>query len=435
MAPHVSQRQLADDSDAKSLKRIVALTDAVYAFSMTLLASHLDVPNGLHSGNQVNHYLFNLIPDIAVYALGFLVMGFFWYLNNRAFETIVEVDSWFIWLNILHLMTVAFMPFPTAVLGQYFLAQVPEAIALYSFSLGLLSFTFSLLYMYAAYKHRLINKKVSEATLRYQRWRGVTSWVPLFIASAAAFVSVLAAHLAWTSIVLLRIAVVKLLRPKTPSCRQRKGHAPKESSAEATYDFDRLIALSDNVYGFALTLLVIQMVVPVTVPASQLAKAIENLAPLLFSFALSFIVIGALWILHRHIFNALEKASGAFVGWNIMHLAGIAFLPFPTEMMGDYARYRTPVMLYAGVVAYVLIVQLLAIQSAHRSGLFGPQATPAFIWHAKLSHAFAAGVFLLSIPLAMTSISWTPYSWALTWPLGLVADKMADKKFAGQIAA
>jgi uncharacterized membrane protein len=111
--------------DTLSPGRIEALCDGVFAIAMTILVLELTIPNfiGTAGSHGSASSFLEIIPELYVYALGFVVLGIYWILHHFMFHFIERSDGVLIWLNILFLMSAALVPFSTAVL------RVNEALA------------------------------------------------------------------------------------------------------------------------------------------------------------------------------------------------------------------------------------------------------------------------------------------------------------------
>jgi Predicted integral membrane protein len=109
--------------------RLETLTDGIFAIAMTLLVLSLEVPTLPANPTTIviNNYIFNtLLPQIGIYIISFAILGSFW-LNHYIFYGIKHVDNSLQWINILWLMSIAIVPFSTALMsnyGQYQFAQI-----------------------------------------------------------------------------------------------------------------------------------------------------------------------------------------------------------------------------------------------------------------------------------------------------------------------
>jgi uncharacterized membrane protein len=110
--------------------------------------------------------------------VSFVVIARFWWIHRLTFRLIARDDGALVWLNLVLLMFVAFLPFPTAVLGQHF--GSPAAAVLYATSVTLASLASCATWWYASGKGRLLRPEVGRAQVRGLRARAVSA--PSFFA-------------------------------------------------------------------------------------------------------------------------------------------------------------------------------------------------------------------------------------------------------------
>jgi uncharacterized membrane protein len=119
----------------------------------------------------------------------------------------------------------------------------------------------------------------------------------------------------------------------------------------------RLEAFSDGVFAIALTLLVLDIKIPAsTAPETtgDLWRALGRLAPTLFAFLLSFVIVLITWVNHHNGMRLVNKSSHAFLYANGLLLLTVVFIPFPTALLGEYVltdRAAPAVVLYSAVCA------------------------------------------------------------------------------------
>jgi uncharacterized membrane protein len=107
--------------DEPSVQRMVQFSDGVFTVALTLLVIDIAVPtlpNGAPAAALVAQ-LSSQVPNILAFALTFWVVGAFWLTHHRHFLFIRHYDQSLLVLNLVLLMTVCFIPWPTAVLGHY----------------------------------------------------------------------------------------------------------------------------------------------------------------------------------------------------------------------------------------------------------------------------------------------------------------------------
>jgi uncharacterized membrane protein len=125
----------------------------------------------------------------------------------------------------------------------------------------------------------------------------------------------------------------------------------------------RMEAFSDGVFAIAITLLVLEIAVPV-VAGADLLRGVEDEWPSYLAYFVSFSTIGAVWLMHSLITEFLDHADQVFLRLNLLLLLVVAFLPFPTSLvarsLGDPEHERVAATMYgvnfllASVLLYVL---------------------------------------------------------------------------------
>jgi len=94
---------------------------------------------------------------------------------------------------------------------------------------------------------------------------------------------------------------------------------------------------SDGVIAIAITLLVLEINVPHT-KQGDLLDALAKQWPSYVAFILSFVTIGIMWVSHHSMFERIGFVDRKLLFINLLLLMGIAFLPFPTELVATYVR-------------------------------------------------------------------------------------------------
>ncbi len=174
-------------------------------------------------------------------------------------------------------------------------------------------------------------------------------------------------------------------------------------------EFSRIVAFSDGVFAIAITLLVLGLGVPRQLHGESLAEALWAQRQSLFAFALSFAVIGRFWVIHHRFFGDVVGFDGRLLGLNLFYLAWVVLIPFSSEVLGDHGGETAAVVLYAANLAGVTLVGLLMSTDAERAGL--AQMEPAVARVRRRRAAFAALIFLASIPIALIDPNLAPYMW------------------------
>lgn len=98
--------------------RLEAFSDGVLAIAITLLVLEIRVPD-VPKGSTLAHELLHLWPKYAVFIVSFVTIGIMWINHHALFQGVEGVDRGLLFLNLLLLLSISFVPFPTAVLGDY----------------------------------------------------------------------------------------------------------------------------------------------------------------------------------------------------------------------------------------------------------------------------------------------------------------------------
>jgi uncharacterized membrane protein len=143
----------------KETTRIEAFSDGIFAFAVTLLVLELKVPHGLPDGPSVVRALLAEWPSYFGYLTSFLTIGIMWMNHHRMFNLIRKSDSGLMIVNLVFLLGITFVPFPTSVLAEYFDTPACRvAAAFYSGTYVVMALMFNLLWRYAARGGHLFGK-------------------------------------------------------------------------------------------------------------------------------------------------------------------------------------------------------------------------------------------------------------------------------------
>jgi uncharacterized membrane protein len=179
-------------------------------------------------------------------------------------------------------------------------------------------------------------------------------------------------------------------------------------------EFDRVAFFSDAVFAIAMTLLVVGIGIP-HVRDAKVAHAISEKYNEIFGFFLSFLVIGLYWLAHHRFFSKLAAVDVRFMKINLVYLAAIAFVPFPTALVGIYgSNEAVVVVLYAVTLAIASVIEACLFWHAQRAGLLRKRLDDGPFRNYMLASLAPAVVFLLSVPVA---VWYDPGTGVLMWVL------------------
>jgi uncharacterized membrane protein len=199
--------------------RIEAFSDGVFAIAITLLIIEIGVPHleDEPPGTTLPQALVGLWPSFLAYVISFLQIGVIWANHHNRFRFIERSDHGLLFLNILFLMCVAFIPFPTALLAEYVEgtgAERETAGIIYAGTLAVTAVFFTLLWLYAA-ANRLVDRNLDPSLARALTRRYLLGTVAYLLVLLLTFVNVAA------SLILIVILALLFVLPE-PGDRARE---------------------------------------------------------------------------------------------------------------------------------------------------------------------------------------------------------------------
>jgi len=202
-----------------------------------------------------------------------------------------------------------------------------------------------------------------------------------------------------------------------------------------TPEFARAGALSDGIFAVAMTLLVAGIGIP-NVADDQLASEIWDHWDDIFAFGLSFIVIGYYWLAHHAYFGVLRFVDEGMLRINLVYLGTIAFLPFPTALIGRYGEDAPiAVVLYAASLAAASLLEAASLRRARQVRAIVPPMSDAVYRHALRAAVTPGVVFLLSIPVAWIDSRLSMLCWLSIFAIEQVLERRRPPEFADWLAA
>jgi len=150
--------------------RLEAFADAVFAIAITLLIIEIRLPahDEVVRLGGLGTALLHLWPSYLGYIISFVVIGIMWANHHNLMKLIGGVDHGFITLNLLLLMCVAFIPFPTAVMAEHLTDEHERSVAV-AFYCGCFTVTavfYFLMWWHAARNRRLIHSHVPDEAVK-----------------------------------------------------------------------------------------------------------------------------------------------------------------------------------------------------------------------------------------------------------------------------
>ena len=194
--------------------RIEALTDGIFAVTMTLLVLDLKFEDRVSGeAGKIVHDLLALLPYIDDYVISFVVLGVFWLAHLRLIRRVREVDATFTWLNLVFLLFTTFVPPLTSWVGHR--SEQPPAAIVYGVNLILILSTETLMWRRAC--RHLANDTVTDpaALWRSVRGRFVAAVIIIVAGIVAALIEIqYATNVGYASYVYLLLIGAGLVRTR-----------------------------------------------------------------------------------------------------------------------------------------------------------------------------------------------------------------------------
>ena len=202
------------------LQRAIYFSDAVFAIAITLLVLDIKLPEVSEEQlrTELPSLVLGLTPEFLSFVVTFLVIGFYWLAHHRMFHYINRYDGRLLWINILFLMSVAFLPFPTSVLSnesttldfdeaslsvQVLLFAYGSsgseqfAVAFYAGSVAVTGLLLSWLWWYATSGHHLVVDYLAPRLVSFFLLRALVPSLIFVLSIGISLISADAATLSW----------------------------------------------------------------------------------------------------------------------------------------------------------------------------------------------------------------------------------------------
>jgi uncharacterized membrane protein len=184
---------------------------------------------------------------------------------------------------------------------------------------------------------------------------------------------------------------------------------------------NRLEAFSDGVIAIIITIMVLELRVPI----GSTLPVLRPLIPVFFSYLLSFVFIGIYWNNHHHLLQVVEHVNGRVLWANLHLLFWLSLTPFVTAWMGENHFAALPVALYgvvqlcAGIAYFILTRVLLSIHT--------PDSVLATALGEDFKGKISLVIYLVAIPLALVR-SWLACAlYVLVAVMWLVPDRRIER--------
>jgi uncharacterized membrane protein len=198
---------------------------------------------------------------------------------------------------------------------------------------------------------------------------------------------------------------------------------PRYERQSPALEFERVANFSDAVFAIAMTLLVVGIGIP-SVATRNFEHALDDKIPEIISFFVSFVVIGFYWLAHHRFFSQLAALEQGLIMLNLVYLAAIAFMPFPTALVGKYENFAITVIIYAITLAAASFLDAAMYARAQHQHLFRRPVPTDVFRYGMVASLVPVVAFLVSIPIAFVDPTLALVSWLIVWPAEAIVDRL-----------
>jgi uncharacterized membrane protein len=206
-----------------------------------------------------------------------------------------------------------------------------------------------------------------------------------------------------------------------------------DSEDEDIPGIDRLLALTDGVVAIALTLLVLQLQVPVTPiltkspdSAGALWHALNPDGSELTSYLVSFLVIAQFWMVHHRVLRGMRGHSEGLAWRNFGFLLALTLMPFTSDLIGRYGTNPLAITLFGlNLVAISLSTQWIYLYAVSHNLVLDAARSAEDERTARVRVVLVIGIVAASIALAWTFPELAKFTWLLFLFVPVIAIRLS----------
>ena len=334
-------------------ERLQAFSDAVFAIVATIMVIPLKL--NLKEGDIPPDYilqdhLYSMYPRYLVYLFSFVLVVDTWYSHSRIFSIVEQVDDVIMWLNLLSLLFISFLPYGTGLIS-HFQASRPEgfemAVAICSTVIILTGLTMVVMLLYAFRRQALLHPEVTDNTDIRSLKVGLLitlSVNPLLALGALVFsffhkeetqvISLVFFYCMGLGSVMVRSAIHFYHR-----CKRYRLPDFATTIFRTVASKSRTEAFSDGLFSIVATLIVLDFTtqIPTTDTiksdhSGSLRNYLNRRRFTYLSYVASFCVVGLLWFVQYGMFHFLKKITPTLSFVNTLTLCLVGGIPFVSSV-------------------------------------------------------------------------------------------------------
>jgi uncharacterized membrane protein len=178
----------------------------------------------------------------------------------------------------------------------------------------------------------------------------------------------------------------------------------------AGQSLERIGALSDGVFAIAMTLLVLELHVPVASAIHSerdLWRALVALAPRLIPYVMSFATLGIFWIGQQTQLNHFERSDRDLAWIHIAFLFAVTMMPFSTALLGQFITFRTALLVYWLNIWLLGVALFASWRYARRAGLVQAGISPGLVVAMERRIVVAQSLYAVGALLCLVNTYWS----------------------------
>jgi uncharacterized membrane protein len=191
----------------------------------------------------------------------------------------------------------------------------------------------------------------------------------------------------------------------TRGVRPGRAEPPIRRYARDTPEYARVANLSDAVFAIAMTLLVLTLDVPRVAPDRLWPELVAS-APQVIAVVLAFALVANVWWAHHKFFGLLAFVEPVVIALNLVILAAVAVVPFPTSLIGNHPSAGSAVVPFVGLFAVLHVLFLAMLVRVQATGAWRMAVPPRLYPWLVLGWLAHLALMLLALLVA------------LWWPIG-----------------
>ena len=188
---------------------------------------------------------------------------------------------------------------------------------------------------------------------------------------------------------------------------------------------DRMIALSDTIFGVAMTLQAATLLPSIQSLKGSVADSIRDMRGQLIAVALGFAISGSYWIVQQHRLAMIKSVTALQTLLHFLFLFLFVLLPFSTGFWGQFGETRPVVEIYGSHLLLIALVNLLLWIDIHRSVAAHAQIVRSSV---------AVALFALALLLGSIRPVFAPYLWFAVFATSFIGPRLARRLYDARSA-